>query len=297
MTTGAAPVLRATEVTKSFGSTVALNDVNVNFEDRQIYGLFGRNGAGKTTLLNILSGRIFADSGSVAGSGSMPAEHSDNIAASCCYLPEKNYFPGRFKLSQLLDFAEASFPHYDAEEAGRLVKVFGLRTDRKFDQLSRGHQSIFRIVVGLASNAPITLFDEPVMGLDAVARDRFYGELIQAYNRNPRLFILSTHFIGESADLFHEVIIVKDGTVVQQASAEELVSGYFYVTGKRYPVEAFIRGKTVLDVQQTGDLKTAVVAGSLEEQAPEAGLRFSAVSMQRLFIHMTGGDREEEQSK
>jgi len=280
-------VLETKKICKSYGSIVALKDVKLRFAEKKIYGLFGRNGAGKTTLLNIISSRIFADRGSVTCFGQDISEQPKIIAENCCYMPEKHYFPARFKVNKLLSHGKMSFPNYSEQYAESLCRDFKLNTEQKYEQLSRGHQSIFRIVLGLAAKADITIFDEPVLGLDAVARDRFYSELIEEFSRNPRLFIISTHFIEESADLFNEAIIIKKGKVIRQAPIEELLSNVFYVSGKSSRVDKFIQNRTVMGCQAVNDLKTAVVEGDLNAEKRLPGLSFSPLTIQKLFIHLT----------
>lgn len=280
-------ILETKQISKSYGSIVALKDANLSFADKKIYGLFGRNGAGKTTLLDIISSRIFADHGNVTCHGENIAKHPEIIAENCCYMPEKHYFPARFKVKKLLSYGKMFFPNYNAQYAEQLCWDFDLNIEQKYEQLSRGYQSIFRIVLGLAANTAITIFDEPVLGLDAVARDRFYSELIEEFSRNPRLFIISTHLIEESADLFNEAIIIKNGNVIRQAPVVDLLSNVFYVSGKSEQVEKFIQNKTVISCQAVLGLKTAVVEGNMNAEKPSPGLRFSPLTIQKLFIHLT----------
>ena len=284
-----ATILEATHLAKSYGSVVALDDATIRFEANKIYGLFGRNGAGKTTLLDILSSRIFADQGKVSLLGQDILTHPETISQNCCYMPEKHYFPGRFKIKTLLSHAKKSFPLYDEEYAARLCKSFSLNANQKYEQLSRGYQSIFRIVLGLASNAPITIFDEPVLGLDAVARDKFYGELIEAFADKPRLFIVSTHYIEESADLFNEAIILKNGKVIRQGPVDEMLANVFYVSGKSTQVDAFLTDHEVIGQQSVNGMKTAVIYGTRPQQSV-TGLNFSSLTMQKLFIHLTNDE-------
>ena len=287
-------ILKTQNICKSFGSIDALKDINLRFSDKKIYGLFGRNGAGKTTLLNIISSRIFADRGNVTCLGEDISENPGIIAGLCCYMPEKHYFPARFRVKKLLSNGKMSFPNFDEPYADKLCRIFKLNTDQKYGDLSRGYQSIFRIVLGLAANAAITIFDEPVLGLDAVARDQFYSELIEQFSRNPRLFIISTHLIEESADLFNEAIIIKDGEIIRQASVEDLLSHAFYVSGNSTRVDEFVINRTVMGCQTVNNLKTAVVEGDLNCEKPSSGLYFSPLTIQKLFIHLTGDKREQE---
>ena len=287
-------ILKTKNICKSFGSIDALKDVSLSFAEKGIYGLFGRNGAGKTTLLNIISSRIFADNGSVTCFGENILENPNSIADKCCYMPEKHYFPGRFKVKQLLAYGKMFYANYSEQYAEKLCRDFNLNTEQKYEQLSLGYQSIFRIVLGLASKAAITIFDEPVLGLDAVARDRFYGELIEEFSRNPRLFIISTHFIEESADLFNEAIIIKNGEVIRQATVESLLANAYYVSGKAADVDAFLQSRLVLSCQSVNDMKTAVVEGDQSTVKQQPGLRFSPLTIQKLFIHLTSGQSEQE---
>ena len=288
------PILETTEISKSFGSIDALKRVSIRFAGNGIYGLFGRNGAGKTTLLNILSSRIYADLGNVTCFGEDISDNPEIIAENLCYMPEKHYFPARFRVNKLLDYGKMFFPNYSEEYADKLCRDFKLNTQQKYEQLSRGHQSILRIVLGMASNAAITIFDEAVLGLDAVARDRFYSELIEEFSRHPRLFIISTHLIEESADLFNEAVILHKGKVIRHASVDELLANAFYVSGKTARVDAFIQNRTVMGYRVVNDLKTAVVEGKLKDLKQSPGLRFSPVTIQKLFIHLTDDKVEQE---
>lgn len=287
-------LLETKGIWKFFGDIQALKNVNLDFSEKKIYGLFGRNGAGKTTLLNILSSRIFADKGEVSYSGKDIAKYPKAIAENCCYMPEEHYFPKWFKVKALLSLAKSSFPNYDELYASKLCRDYKLNTEQKYEALSRGYQSIFRIVLGMASKAPITIFDEPVLGLDAVARDRFYSELIEEFTRDPRLFIISTHMIEESADLFNEAIIIKNGRVIRQAPVEELLANTFYVSGKSVRVDEFIENRDVVSSQSIHDLKTAVIEGDLNRETPVPGLRFAPLTIQKLFIHLTDDQVESE---
>ncbi len=287
-------VLETKKLYKSYGSIHALKDINLGFTEKKIYGLFGRNGAGKTTLLNILSSRNYADQGKVTFFGKDIYRNSEIISENCCYMPEKNYFPGRFKVKDLLSQGKMSFPNYSEPYAKKLCQNFKLGTDRKYNQLSNGHQSIFRIIFGMASQAPVTIFDEPILGLDALARDMFYSELIAEFSRHPRLFIISTHLIEESADLFNEVIIMKNGKVIKQAAVDDLLLNVFYVSGKSNQVEQFINKRIILSCQTVNGLKTAVIEGDLSNEKRLPGLRFSPLSIQKLFIYLTNDNIEQE---
>ncbi len=287
-------MLETHNISKTYGSIEALKDVNLNFSKNKIYGLFGRNGAGKTTLLDIISTRIFADGGRVKCNNVDISKSPKSIMENLCYMPEKNYFPIGYKVKTLLRLSQLSFPNYSKEMEEKLVKLFKVNINQKIDKLSRGYQSIVRIVIGMASYAPITIFDEPVLGLDAVSRDQFYRILIEDFSMNPRMFILSTHFIEESADLFDEAIIIKEGEIIKQESVESLLENCFYVSGKSEKVDQFAKDLKVLSTQNLHGLKTVVVEGNIDKIESNSDLSFSKLTMQKLFIQLVGDQEVEE---
>ena len=287
-------ILEANQLRKSYGSIVALENATMRFEEDKIYGLFGRNGAGKTTLLDILAARIFADKGDVNCLGQNILTNPETISQQCCYIAEKQFFPKRFKVKTFLDLSKESFPNFDENYAAKLCKIFDLNVEQKYGQLSRGYQSILRIVLGLASNAPITIFDEPVLGLDAVARDKFYGELVSSFSENPRLIIIATHLIDESVELFNEAIILNNGKVIRQGPVDEMLANVFYIAGRSAQVDQFIANHIVIVQHEVNGLKTAVIEG-IPPQHAVPGLNFSSLTMQKLFVHLTNSDDNGEQ--
>jgi ABC-2 type transport system ATP-binding protein len=281
-------------ITKSYGSLTAIDNISISFSSNSIYGLFGRNGAGKTTLLNIMTSRIFPDQGEVFCHGKNISSNSQLISKNICYMPEKHYFIPWFKVKKILALAKGSFPNFKESYADKLCRDFGLKINQHYSRLSRGYQSVVRIIIGFAANAPVTLFDEPVAGLDAVSRDMFYYELVKNFSDNPRLFIIATHFIEESSDLFNEAIIIKNGKLIKKAPVEDLLGNTLYVSGKPVPVDNFIKNKTVLKEETSGNFKTALVEGKIEDEKKYPGLRFSKLTMQKLFIQLTGGKEIQE---
>ena len=280
-------IIELKNISKSFGSLWALNDISLDLPEQGIIGLFGRNGAGKTTLLNIITSRIFPDRGNVTFIPNHISPHSQAALEKTCYMQEKEFFPGRYRISKILTNAEMFFPGFDRNYAESLSSEFGLDLHMKYEHLSLGYRSVLRIVLGLSSRAPITIFDEPVQGMDAHARDLFYRELVESYSSLPRLFIVSTHFIEESADLFNEAIIIKNGSVIRKDSVENILAGAYYVSGKKENVDSYLKDRKVISTETVNVLKTALVEGDFEGEKPLPGLKKFPVTMQKLFIHLT----------
>lgn len=285
-------VLETRDLSMNFGNVQALNHVSLQLESGKIYGLLGRNGAGKTTLLNLITSRIYSSDGQVLLFGE-PGTDNANALARICYMPEKNLFPPNMRVSEILQDAAQFYPDYDRAYAESLCRQLRLDQHKRYKTLSRGYESILRIVMGLAARAEITIFDEPVLGLDAAVRDQFYQILIKDYSENPRTFILSTHLIDESADIFEDVIILKEGQVIACEPVEKLRQGAVHLGGRAETVENFVREQkiVVLSREGIGQLASYAVHGPLTAEqrdlAVNAGIDLAPVSLQKLFIYLT----------
>lgn len=292
-------ILETKNLTKSYRATHALKDFSISLESNRIYGLLGRNGAGKTTFLNLITSRIFADNGEITVFSQNVVENQD-VLAKMCYIPEKNLFIPSMKVSEIISSAAKFYVTFDMEYALRLCKKFDLSTKKKFKALSRGYESIIKVIIGLASRAPITIFDEPVLGLDAAVRDLFYRELIEDYANAPRTYIISTHLIEESADVFEDIIIIKEGTMIEHLSVEDLKERAFYVSGKIEIVDSAVSGLNVLHSKMIGNVKVSVVFDKLTEdrqkKLSDYDVDISAVPVQKIFIYLTNQNPGESDS-
>jgi ABC-2 type transport system ATP-binding protein len=286
-------VVRANGLTKRYGTFAAVDAVDFSLEQDRIYGLLGRNGAGKTTLMQLLTGQLFADGGTLEVFGRKPAEHAD-VLRNICFIAESQRYPENFKASHVFTAAPWFFEHWDAAFAERLIADFRLPVNRPIKKLSRGQLSAVGVIVGLASRAPLTFFDEPYLGLDAVARHIFYDRLLEDYTEHPRTIVLSTHLIDEVANLLEHVILIDQGRILFDRDADELRGSATTVAGPRAAVESFVADRPVIGREGLGGLASATIDGRLGQadriQAAELGLELAPVSLQQLIIHMTGTD-------
>ena len=270
-------------LTMRFGNNTALDGVDVCFGDNKIYGLLGRNGAGKSTLLSVVTNRLLPTAGEVFIDGE-PARENDRVLGRVYYMGEKTLLPDTATVAQLFRWTGDFYPGFDGEYAGQLADTFGLPEKKKLKNLSTGYLTIAKLITALASNAPDTLFDEPVLGLDANHREVFYRQLIESYSRQPRTILISTHLIEEVADIIEQVVIIKAGKILLDRPAEEVKRMGYTVSGRAEAVDAYCTGRDVLSVDTLGGLKTACILGKAEE-AP--GLDVSGLDMQKLFIRLT----------
>lgn len=287
-------IVEVQNLTKRFGKVTAVDSVSFTLEEGGIHGLLGRNGAGKTTVMQLLTGQDFATGGTARVFGQSPVENAE-VLSRVCFIKESQAYPEGFKGKHVLKSAPWFFPHWDQDFADRLVADFNVPLDRFMKKLSRGQRSAIGVIVGLASRAELTFFDEPYAGLDAVARHRFYDHLLADFAAHPRTVVLSTHLIDEAANLLQRVLVIDEGKVVIDADADDLRASATTLAGKAVDVDAFAAGREVLDRSRLGGLATVTVAGLSDEDhraAASAGLEASGVSLQELIVRRTGGAAE-----
>lgn len=268
----------------------ALKNVSFSLKDEKIYGLLGRNGAGKTTLLSVLASYRYKSEGTVKIAGTDPFENPE-IMQNVSFHFETNYQEETEKVKKMLALVEKYRPNYDAAYAEYLIHLFNLPINKAVNKLSKGMQSAFEVVMGLASRSPITIFDESYLGMDAPTRMKFYDELLKDQEKYPRKFILSTHLVSEMDYLFDEVLILHKGKLLLQEDYESLTSRGVSVTGNSNDVDAFTQGKKILHSQQLGNTKSVMIyeerTDELERSAHKMGLEVGPISLQELFIHLT----------
>ncbi|MCS5716479.1 ABC transporter ATP-binding protein [Herbiconiux sp. CPCC 205716] len=287
-------VIEAEGLTKHYRSVRAVDEVSLRIEENTITGLLGRNGAGKTTLMQLLTGQEFATRGSIRVFGESPVE-SAGVLQRLSFIKESQKYPDDFKPKHVFATAPWFFPNWDGELAGRLIDDFRLPLNRRIKKLSRGQLSAVGVIVGLAARAPITFFDEPYLGLDAVARQIFYDRLLEDYAEHPRTVVLSTHLIDEVANLLEHVIVIDQGRILLDDEAEALRGSATTVVGTRTAVDSFVGGREVLHRDVLGGL-ASVTVGRLDpaerREAAELGLELAPVSLQQLVVQKTGAAAE-----
>ena len=290
-------VVEVEGLSKRFGQLAAVDDATFSIEENLIYGLLGRNGAGKTTMMQLLTGQEFLSEGRIRVFGENPVENSRALSR-VCFVRESQKYPDDFKPKHVLKSAPWFFPNWDAEFADRLVADFRLPLNRRIKKLSRGQLSAIGVIVGLASRAPLTFFDEPYLGLDAVARQIFYDRLLEDYAEHPRTVVLSTHLIDEVSNLLEHVIVIDDGKIVMDDSAEELRGSATTVAGSTAAVEQFTAGREILHADRLGGLSSVTVrrlSPAERQAATAAGLELAPVSLQQLIVRVTTSDTERSQ--
>lgn len=279
-------------ISKTYKKQEVLHGINLAIEQGKIYGLIGRNGAGKTTLLSILTAQNPATTGQVSLDG-MPVWENQQALDHLCFSRELNTLtalgPNTIKVKEYLQMARTYYPNWDCEMEKRLVAQFGLNVKKKIHKLSKGMLSMVTIIVALASKADITILDEPVAGLDVVVREEFYRLLLEEHERSGRTFVVSTHIIEEAANVFEEVIFLKEGDILLKENTQELLERAVHISGNAEAVDAVSKGLDVYHSENIGRSKGVTVLLAPDQQLPEGyDVTVQPVSLQNLFVALCG---------
>lgn len=284
--------LAAKGIVKTYGTNEVLHQVDLALESGKIYGLIGRNGAGKTTLLSILTAQNPATQGSVTYNGETVWENP-SVLSHLCFSRELNPMTGNnanpMKVKEYLKIAETFFPYWDKEMAKRLVGEFHLDVKKRISKLSKGMLSMVTIIVALASKAEFTFLDEPVAGLDVVARERFYELLVEEFSETGRTFVVSTHIIEEAADVFEEVIMVDQGRILLKENTQELLERSYHVSGHEDDVERATAGLERHHEERLGRSRGVTVLLEKGQKLPEQyDVSIQKPSLQKIFVALCG---------
>lgn len=283
-------VIEVEHLTKRYRDTVAVDDVSFAIEKDVIYGLLGRNGAGKTTVMSILTAQNFATSGDIRVFGEHPYENS-RVLQRLCFVRESQKYPDDAKPGHAFKTARLFFPNWNEELAQQLIAEFQLPMSRRIKKLSRGQLSAVGVIIGLASRAEITFFDEPYLGLDAVARQIFYDRLLEDYAEFPRTVILSSHLIDEVSNLIERVLVIDGGRIIMDEATDSVRDRATNIVGDASAVDAFVAGREVIHRESLGRVSSVTVLGALTPEDREhlgtAGLEVAPVSLQQLIVRTT----------
>lgn len=285
--------IKAENLYLSYGNEAVLRNMNFEINEPKIYGLLGRNGVGKTSLLSLIGSFREPTSGKILINGEVPFENA-KIMQEVTFMYVKDFSDESDSPTKALQAVNRYRPHFDLDYGMKLLKMFKLEGKKPLSKLSKGKQSAFNAVVGLASRSPITIFDEVYLGMDTAARDLFYKELLNDQQLHPRIIILSTHLVSEMDFLFDEIIIISQGEILLKELFDDVVSRGVTVTGSIDNIKAFTDKKEILNEEQLGDTRSVTLYQKLSEdeltEAKRMGLQIGSVSLHNLFIHLTKED-------
>ncbi|MFA9398434.1 MAG: ATP-binding cassette domain-containing protein [Clostridiaceae bacterium] len=282
--------LECNNLCKNYKDLTVLNDINIKLEENKIYGFLGRNGAGKTTLLNIVAGQVFNSKGNIKV---FQEEHFENpdIIKKICYVKDKMPHLTNMKVKEIFSLSKSLFPYWDEDFKTDLVSKFNLDVNKKYNTLSNGMEAMVGVIIGLSSRAPLTIYDEAYLGLDAPSRELFYEILLNDYLEYPRTIIFSTHLIDEVSNIFEEVIFLHEGKIRLHEEMDTINEKSYIISGEENLLKDKLKDKNILEIKDLGIVKKAYVYNhiSMEEQKDmtNQGLSLKHMTLQELFIKLT----------
>jgi len=220
--------IEARGLRKTFGSTIAVDGMDLRVEEGRILGLIGPNGAGKTTALNAILG-LTAYQGELRVLGRDPWIERDRLMRDVCFIADVAVLPRWMRVSQALDFVAGVHPRFDRAKAeGFLAKTTIKRTSR-VRELSKGMVAQLHLALVMAIDARLLVLDEPTLGLDILYRKQFYDSLLNDYFDRTRTIVVTTHQVEEIQDVLTDLMFINRGRIVLSCSMEEFEQRFLEV--------------------------------------------------------------------
>jgi ABC-2 type transport system ATP-binding protein len=220
--------IEARGLRKAFGSTVALDGVNLRVEEGRILGLIGPNGAGKTTALNAILG-LTPFEGELKVLGRDPWSERDQLMRDVCFISDVAVLPRWIRVSQALDYVAGVHPRFDRAKAEGFLEKTTIRRGSRVRELSKGMVTQLHLALVMAIDARLLVLDEPTLGLDILYRKQFYDSLLNDYFDHSRTIVVTTHQVEEIEHVLTDVMFIDRGRIVFDCSMEDLESRYLEV--------------------------------------------------------------------
>jgi ABC-2 type transport system ATP-binding protein len=220
--------IEARGLRKAFGTTVALDGVDLQVEEGRILGLIGPNGAGKTTALNAMVG-LTAYQGELRVLGRDPWTERDRLMRDVTFIADVAVLPRWIRVSQALDYLEGVHPRFDRARAQDFLAKTSIRPFSKVRELSKGMVTQLHLALVMAIDAKLLVLDEPTLGLDILYRKQFYDALLNDYFDGSRTILVATHQVEEIEQVLTDVMFIDRGRIVFNRSMDELESRYLEV--------------------------------------------------------------------
>jgi ABC-2 type transport system ATP-binding protein len=221
--------IEARGLRKAFGTTIALDGVNLRVEEGRILGLIGPNGAGKTTALNAILGLIPYE-GELKVLGRDPWAERDRLMRDVSFIADVAVLPRWMRVSQALDYVAGVHPRFDRAKAEGFLAKTTIGHNRKVRELSKGMVTQLHLALIMGIDASLLVLDEPTLGLDILFRKQFYDSLLNDYFDRSRTVVVATHQVDEVQDVLTDVMFINRGRIVFGCTMEEFEARYLEAT-------------------------------------------------------------------
>ncbi len=285
------------DLSKKFGDFQVLDNISINAEKSQIYGLVGSNGCGKTTILKHIMKIYKQDEGYMAFDGEEVEEDSE-IIKDFYYVQDSLFFPYQYTLNKLFNYEKLMYKNMSREKFEYLVKFFNIDKNKVLNKMSKGQKKQAAFVLAIAAQPKLLLLDEIVDGLDAVIKRKFWDVLIKEVMDNEMTVIISSHDLKELDNICDKVGIMHEGKILREENLEKMKEDIkrvqFAVEGE-FDTEQ-LKEFNILQTVKIGSVYIVTLTGSTDELKKYLESKYSlllfdklSMSLEEIFITELGG--------
>jgi ABC-2 type transport system ATP-binding protein len=279
------PCIEARGLRKAFGTTIALDGVDLRVEEGRILGLIGPNGAGKTTALNAILGLIPYE-GQLNVLGRDPWQQRDLLMRDVSFIADVAVLPRWMRVSQVLEYVAGVHPRFDRAKAEGFLARTTIKQQSKIAELSKGMVTQLHLALVMAIDARLLVLDEPTLGLDILFRKQFYDSLLNDYYDRSRTIVVTTHQVDELQNVLTDLMFIDRGRIVFTCSMEDFETRYSEVTVNPDRLAAARALKPIHERQMLGRSVLLFDRVSREELAPLGVVQTPSIA--DLFVAIVG---------
>jgi ABC-2 type transport system ATP-binding protein len=292
-------VIRASGLTKRFGGLAAVDDLNLEVRQGEVYGFIGPNGAGKTTTIRMLLGLARASGGRVEVLGGDPFRDGHRLRHQIGYVSEDQVMYPYLTVGETMGFVRSMYPAWDQGLAGEIADVFRLSPKKRVGSLSKGMRNQLALVLALAPRPSLLVLDEPTGGLDPLARRDFLSTVMRTAVGPGQTVFMSSHILAEVERVVDRVGIIARGRLVAERTIDQLRTAQkrIRVVFQGDPPKGILEQPGIASVVREGHSHLITVESNLEEimaklqRAPVFALDLLDMSLEEVLVHYAGGDR------
>jgi ABC-2 type transport system ATP-binding protein len=277
--------IEARGLRKSYGTTTALDGINLRVEEGRILGLIGPNGAGKTTALDAILGLI-PYHGELKVLGRDPWNERDLLMRDVCFIADVAVLPRWMRVSQALDYVAGVHPRFDRAKAEAFLAKTDIKRSSKVRQLSKGMVAQLHLALVMAIDARLLVLDEPTLGLDILYRKQFYDSLLNDYFDGTRTIVVTTHQVEEIQNVITDLMFIDRGRIVLETSMEQFEARYFEVMVNADQLAAAQALKPIYSRQMFG--RSILLFDNVDRQQLAALGEVRTPSIADLFVAVMG---------
>ncbi len=282
-------VLVCEGISKVKGKREFVKNFSYNFLDNQVYALIGKNDWSQDELLNLICCKNKPTEGCVYLDGE-PLYNNNEMNERLCYIPRNTTFPKWLRIIDIFQLFKLCYPKWDNAYAYELTTHFQISLKETYGHLNESRKSLLIGILGLASMANITVFDNPIDKVDLKDRYDYFQFLYRHHERYPRTFIISTSFIDEIDYIVDKILFIDKGRLFAQFTIDEIKDSFRYLSGKTEVLKSLISGVKVIGVEERGKTLTVCIRQKLSKDDTRKYqkylIKISEVPIQNIFIYL-----------